>query len=187
MKHFSIINFHEFNYHLLIFIHASVVVPTATLFFQETLSKKSLAFADFKPGKKLAESLIAAEPATSVIACALKCSKFPNCKSFNHCEKNHCELNYKDIHDSSASVDLISDLSCNYFGMEKNEVPKCKERGTKIQIRDDDVINICQIKRKRLDAHWLNERHEVVTDTDSDWRKDFVRDCWESAHGGHSG
>ena len=116
MNQLAHIFFHHLNFYSVII--SSLSLPsTFWLPLLNTFSQRSLAFADFRQGQRLANSSIANENATSVFSCAMKCSKLPSCKSFNHCGKALCELNYKDIHDSQGHLELISDRLWADFGL----------------------------------------------------------------------
>ena len=72
----------------------------------------------------------------SRMACSQRCVTTPECKSFNICYRRVCQLNVGDIF--SKGSELVEDSSCIYVGMERDFVPRCRERGVEKQITDDE-------------------------------------------------
>ena len=112
-------------------------------------------FADKRTGFRFLDSFSSTQRSFSVNGCALSCNRNPKCLSFTYCRNHLCLLNSEDVF-STTDPDsrLVVDPNCDYFGMDKHEVPFCKDGMTVVDIRDDQNQGMCRINGKRVDQEW---------------------------------
>ena len=182
--------------HLLLFstlqIHLSSILyqlPLVDAFYRQTLTAvRSLEFSDIKPGKYLTGSLIKTQYGISKRQCSLKCASLSSCRSFNFCGRQTCELNRSDVFSIGIKNQhlLRENIKCQYYGMARNYIPDCKEKGIIKYIQAENP-GVCQINQKRVDRKWSSWQaksnktgQELV---EYNWREILV----DFAHGGIMG
>ena len=142
---------------------------------EQPLTRRLIGFQENLLGKRLDVSPIRTLRKVQKTHCILDCMKTFNCTSVNFCGKTICELNPDDIYSQPDS--LVTDPFCNYFGMEKHEIPVCEEFRVLKDIQDDSQVpNICGINGKRVDGFWKPVGH-VDIDNSTDYRKMSVPQC----------
>ena len=145
-------------------------------------AKRALVFEDFRSRAKLTSSHLYTYRDTSKTTCLQICVKTRECLSVNACDYQICELNSGDVF--SINSVLQTDQDGEYFGMLKNDTAKCSHKGQSTDIRDDSVLNFCQIDGKRIDGEWITGKREDVRENSTYWEKVLLPECFEGSHGG---
>ena len=141
---------------------------TSAIIRQEPLATSMVHFSDVRTRKKLSGAILAKETGFSVIQCALKCNHNVKCLSFNFRGRSVCELSEADVFSIGVKNQhlLEDEIGVAYFGMERDSIPACRERGFQQNIRDDSV-GICRINGKRVDREWSGwEQKSNITGED---------------------
>ena len=120
---------------------------------------------------------------TSLVNCGLMCSLNRSCLSFNYCSPKTCQLNSLDIFSDNAQI-TKGTKACGYYGMKKNDAPRCWQEGIEKSIENDLSPGPCEINLKRHDASWGEFEEYVEIDTDLEWKKMKRRDCFLARHRG---
>ena len=145
-------------------------------------------FQDAKEGKVLVNnSMNIFETKTrSRSLCALNCIVHPHCRAFIFCVTRSCKLLSQDVFSTEQFEDILKNgEKCGYFGMNKNELPNCKEGVRKVSIAVDSPPGRCAINSKRVDRVWTDWKRQRVIDNSVDLKESEVRDIIiDSAHGG---
>ena len=127
-----------------------VIHEASAILHQHPLAESMTPFSDVRPRKRISGSISELIIGLSVTQCSLKCNQNFKCLSFNFRGRSVCELNEAD----NFSVGILEDdINVAYFGMERDSIPACRERGIQQNIRDDSV-GICLINGKRVDREW---------------------------------
>ena len=162
---------------------------TSAILRQEPLATSMVHFSDVRTKKKLSGAIFAKETGFSVTQCALKCNRIFKCLSFNVRGRSVCELNEADVFSVGVkNQHLLEDsIGVAYFGMARDSIPACRERGFQQNIRDDSV-GICLINGKRVDREWSEWEQKSNITGEGDyfeflWREILV----DYAHGGIKG
>ena len=93
-------------------------------------------FEDNRPGKKLVDQKNVSKKLGSLTSCSHSCNRAANCLSFNFCHNFICELNSEDVFSTELGEDLLQeDSTCTYFGMDREEMPLCKEEDNHVDIQ----------------------------------------------------
>ena len=153
-----------------------------------TLSNRLMSFSDVRPGRRLTEPVFDVKNGLSVTQCSLLCSSLPACQSFNFRGRATCQLNGNDVYSIGVkNQHLLEDENdAIYYGMTREFVPTCQERGIQMNIADQNA-RICQIFRKSVDQEWSAWEFQTNTTGDEyfeyNWREVLVL----FAHGGNPG
>ena len=169
----------------------NVVFANFEIKLQEKSSQTTI-FEDVRKNKRFAGPPMKTVRISSANKCAMICHRHPECRSFTFCQWSTCELFRDDVF-STAEYDakLITDPSCNYTGMKKDEIPFCKESKSVVSIQDSSNNGNCQISLKRVDREWTQwSQTDETVDTGAEYKemKIFERDITVlEAHGGKTG
>ena len=121
------------------------------------LAIRSVAFEHNYVSKKLHQKEILSLQKVSIIGCSFACNIHPECLSFNYCSNKLCRLNSEDIFSTQSAAEdiLVDDHDCRYVGIGRQEKPNCEEKGSAIDIQDDETsAQTCAITGKRVDQVW---------------------------------
>ena len=164
------------------FVDSSLAMGT------KSVRVRSGPFQDAKEGKVLVNnSMILFETKTrSRNLCALYCIVQPKCRAFIFCVTRSCKLLSQDVFSTEQFEWILEDdENCWYFGMNKNELPNCKEGVRNVSIAVDSPPGLCAINAKRIDRVWSDWARQKVIDNATDLKESDVRDIViDSAHGG---
>ena len=114
--------------------------------------------------------------------CSFICTKTAECRSFNLCLFGLnflCELNRNEINMAWSIIE--SQEKCQYVGMQRDSIPRCKEGSLEINITDDQNSQNCSINLKRIDQSFDYESR--INDTATDWMRYTAKIC--TNHGAH--
>ena len=159
----------------------------------QTQAQQVTAYEDIKKRQKFHAITIRAVPRRSQNGCSMECNRNSKCRSFMFCGRSTCVLLKEDLYSTEdAQSYLLDDSSCKYVGMNKSEMPKCKDGQTMISIQDDFYKGHCKVKSKRVDREWTEWEHtgERIEDGLNDYKKFkvFTRKIKiHEAHGGKTG
>ena len=113
--------------------------------------------------------------------CSFRCTKTAQCRSFNLCHFGInflCELNRNEINMAWSIIE--SHEKCQYVGMKRDSIPRCKEGSIEINITDDQNSQNCSINLKRIDPSIDHESRR--NDTGTDWMRYTKTICNYGAH-----
>ena len=159
----------------------------------QTQATQVTVFEDIRKRQKLHSKPIRTLPRRSQNGCSMECNRHPKCRSFSFCGRSTCVLLNDDLYSTEdAQSILLNDSSCKYVGMNKVEMPECKDGETAINIQDDFYKGHCDIKSKRVDREWTEWEHtdDRIEDGLNDYKKFkiFTREIKiHEAHGGKRG
>ena len=163
------------------------VDPILTMETKSVIAR-SAPFQDAKEDKVLVDSSIILNitKTPSRNSCVLYCIVHPKCRAFIFCVSRSCKLLSQDVFSTELSEGILKDgENCAYFGMNKNELPNCKEGARYVSIAVDYLPGRCAINAKRVDRVWTDWERRRVVDSSMDLKEIEVRDIIvDSAHGG---
>ena len=159
----------------------------------QTEAAQFTAYEDVRKRQKFHVNTLRTLPRRSQNGCSMECNRDSTCRSFLICGRNTCVLLNDDFYSTeNAQSYLLDDPSCKYLGMNKAEMPKCKDGQALISIGNDVYRGRCNIKSKRVDRQWTEWEHtdERIEDGLNDYKKFkvFTREIKiHEAHGGKTG
>ena len=164
------------------FVDSSLAIET------KSVRTRSGPFQDAKEDKVLVDSsnLLNTIKTRSQNSCALYCIVHPKCRAFIFCVTRLCKLLSQDVFSTEHFEGILKDgENCGYIGMNKNELPNCKEGVRYVSIVVDHPPGRCAINAKRVDRVWTDWERRRVIDSNVDLKEIEVRDIIvHSAHGG---
>ena len=169
----------------------NVVIANSGIELQKK-SSQSTTYEDVRKNERFSGAPMKTVKFGSANGCSMICHRHPECRSFTFCQRLTCELFRDDVF-STAEYDakLITDPSCKYVGMRKDEIPFCKEGKSVISIQDSSNNSDCRISLKRVDREWTQwSQTDETVDTGAEYKemKIFERDITVlEAHGGKTG
>ena len=144
-------------------------------------------FLDFVDGKRFSGRVINIIKSPSSRYCGMRCTRHPECRSFNMCSHLYCDLNFHDIYSAPNGTDLLQDSpKCAYHGMQREDHPICSEKGEQKQMQVNN-LGVCQIGLKRVDREWTEWEKETKKDPFSYLEFMARKMIIDVAHGGIEG
>ena len=121
--------------------------------------------------------------------CTSACLTIPECRSVNYCSSRQCDLNFDDVFSIGGNQSLlISHPDCSYYGMSRNDLPECLDRGQNKDIQDDQDPGPCHVNKKRVDRHWGPWEVDTLIDVKGEFKEFRKRSiAIHFAHGGKLG
>ena len=121
--------------------------------------------------------------------CTSACLTIPECRSVNYCSSRQCDLNRDDVFSIGGNQSLlISHPDCSYYGMSRNDLPECLDRGQNKDIQDDKDPGPCHLNKKRVDRHWGPWEVDTLIDVKGEFKESRNRSiAIHLAHGGKLG
>ncbi len=157
------------------------------LIFVLCCSSRSIAFADIKENKNLADFVLRVFLVPSRLFCASFCSRDPECKSYSFCGDRICSLSNISSSDPDFGQSLVDNHECSYLGLLDVDKPNCSMGVNETDIQDDSDSSGCDINRKRQDGSWTDWSGwtEMAVEDPDEWKMTRARTCQPSpAHGG---
>ena len=163
-------------------------VDSSSAMATKSVTARSGPFQDAKEGKVLVNDTIILSKIKirSRNLCALYCIVQPKCRAFVFCVTRSCKLLSQDVFWTEQFEDILKNgEKCGHFGMNKNELPNCKEGVRKVSIAVDSPPGRCAINAKRIDRVWTDWERRRIIENSTDLKESEVRDIIiDSAHGG---
>ena len=145
------------------------------------LAHREMNFEDYRKGFPSSGTPLVLFRDASRTFCAGACMLYLECRSYIYCQPMVCLLYTED---AFSNIALQVDGSCDYMGMKKDVMPKCKEGLYGRNIQEDGFPNFCKINGKRVDGEWGLWNDVISIDTTDGWKKVERRTCPNNAHGG---
>ena len=114
----------------------NVVIANSGMDVQKKSSQSTI-YEDVRKNKRFSGAPLKTVKFGSANGCSMICHRHPECRSFTFCQWSICKLFRDDVFSTAENdAKLITDPSCNYTGMKKDEIPFCKEGKSVVSIQD---------------------------------------------------